>query len=95
LLLNLEYLFKQFLEKTRFHHEEWERTETVHNLQFESLYDSLEAMTRTVVMIHTQVTNIDESHQKVPGISGKILGLFDDDDSSEEKNQEWTKEEES
>ena len=69
--------------------------ETIRNSQFESLYDSLEAMTRAVAMIDEHITNNDESHYEKPSTSGRILGLFDDDDSSEEENQEWIKEEES
>ncbi|PON62106.1 hypothetical protein PanWU01x14_140990 [Parasponia andersonii] len=69
--------------------------ETIHNSQFESVYDSLEAMRKMVAMIHAQVTNIDESHREELITSKRISSLFDNDDSNDEKNQEWIKEEES
>ncbi|PON79460.1 hypothetical protein PanWU01x14_011950, partial [Parasponia andersonii] len=52
-------------------------------------------MTRTVAMIHAQVTHIDESHHEEPSTNKRILGLFDNDYSSEEENQEWINKEES
>ncbi|PON55989.1 hypothetical protein PanWU01x14_184560 [Parasponia andersonii] len=48
-----------------------------------------------MAMIHVQVINIDESHHEEPRTSGRILGLFNDDNSSEEENQDWIKEKES
>ncbi|PON32282.1 hypothetical protein PanWU01x14_362680 [Parasponia andersonii] len=62
--------------------------ETIHNLQFESLYDSLEATTRAVAIIIAQVINNDESQCEEPSASRKTLGLFDYENSSEEENQE-------
>ncbi|PON75957.1 hypothetical protein PanWU01x14_039080 [Parasponia andersonii] len=45
-------------------------------------------------MIDAHVINNDESHHEEPKISGRTLGLFDNENSSEEENQEWIKEEE-
>ncbi|PON92332.1 hypothetical protein TorRG33x02_118370 [Trema orientale] len=80
---NLEYLFAQFLEQTKLCHEEWERRETILNLQIESLYNSLKAMRRTMAMIHAQIIKIDKSHHEKSSISRRIFGLFDNDDSTE------------
>ncbi|PON35077.1 hypothetical protein PanWU01x14_339220 [Parasponia andersonii] len=67
--------------------------EIVHNLQFESLYDSLKAIIRAMAMIYSQVTNIDKIHRKKPSTNGRTLGLVDDDYLSKVENQEWLNDE--